>query len=57
MCESELLRFVSGRTQAAAFAHLVLCFIYATTVSVGVMELANCAIVNRQSSCIYAKEL
>jgi len=32
----ELLRFVSGRTQAAAFAHLVLCFIYA--IIVGVMD-------------------
>ncbi len=35
-CATELLRFVSGRTQAAAFAHLVLCFIYATIV--GVMD-------------------
>ncbi len=33
-CARELLRFVSGRTQAAAFAHLVLCVIYAIIVRV-----------------------
>ncbi len=35
-CAKELPRFVSGRTHAAAFAHLVLCFINATIV--GVMD-------------------